>query len=84
MFSLFIYLLKHAPLRRHRSKLKEKPALKHLTNVDAFDIEDSTTSFKLRCAKRVLAFFSVSLHIFRKSAESSVRRNFLEKFVELT
>ena len=64
MFSLFIYLLKHAPLRRHRSKLKGKPALKHLTNVDAFDIEDSTTSFKLRCAKRVLAFCSVSLSIF--------------------
>ena len=61
MFSLFIYLLKHAPLQRHRSKLKGKPALKHLTNVDAFDIEDSTTSFKLRCAKRVLAFCSVSL-----------------------
>ena len=84
MFALLTYLLKHVLLWRRGWKIKGEPVLQHLTNIDAFDIEDATPSFKLRCVKRVLAFCFLSLHIFGTSAERSVRRDLLVKFAELT
>ena len=69
MFTLLTYLLKHALLSRGGCKVTGKPVLQHLTNIDAFDIEDSATFFPLRCAKLVLAFSSLSPYFSDKCRE---------------
>ena len=42
------------------TNVKGKPVFQHLTNIDAFDIEDFAKSFNLGYAQWVLAFCSIS------------------------
>ena len=74
MFALLTYLLKHVLLWRRGWKIKGEPVLQHLTNIDAFDIEDATPSFKLRCVKRVLAFCFLSPYFWNKCWEKCEER----------
>ena len=69
MFTLLIYLLKHALLSRSGCKVKGKPVLQHSTNIDAFHIEDSAASSHLGCTKLVLAFSSLSPYFSDKCCE---------------
>ena len=48
MFALLTYLLKHVLLWRRGWKIKGEPVLQHLTNRDAFDIEDATPERSVR------------------------------------